>query len=374
MLCNLLLDRIKGVLILLKRKPWHDNNRTYYPEYERKKSRTRIFLDELFIVLKYGHYEPYYYLYGFDREEITIKQIKDDYIVPITNFQKKQLYANTHIKGFVLPGRVIVADKFYFNLLLEKLNVPTPHLFCYIHNKQVLFMDDNYCSGDQLSTEEKLSFFLTHDMDAFCKPSCGEAGDGVFSLKVTNRVIFIDGNRTNENTVIEKLLSKDYIIQEKIHQNERLNALCGTCVNTIRIQTVKGEHGEIVPFGAGLRIGRSGSTIDNWAKGGIFVGIDMTQGCLMDKGFYTPKSGSSVMQHPDSLIVFKDYEVPYFSETVQLVTRVHQLLYRMHSIGWDIAITPDGPVIIEGNSSWDLSLIQAAHGGLKKQIGAYFNL
>ena len=39
-------------------------------------------------------------------------------------------------------------------------------------------------------------------------------------------------------------------------------------------------------------------------------------------------------------------------------------MYRSHSIGWDIAITKDGPMFIEGNDRWEVSMIQAVHGGM----------
>jgi hypothetical protein len=34
-------------------------------------------------------------------------------------------------------------------------------------------------------------------------------------------------------------------------------------------------------------------------------------------------------------------------------------------IGWDIAITPDGPVFIEGNDNPEISGLQTVNGGLK---------
>ena len=79
-------------------------------------------------------------------------------------------------------------------------------------------------------------------------------------------------------------------------------------------------------------------------------------------------------QHPDNGLVFEGFEIPFFKEAVEMAKDLHSKLYRIHSIGWDIAITPDGPVFIEGNSLWEISLIQTANGGLKKQIEKYFTM
>lgn len=80
-----------------------------------------------------------------------------------------------------------------------------------------------------------------------------------------------------------------------------------------------------------------------------------------------------VTQHPDNGLVFECFEIPYFKEAVKMAKDLHSKLYRIHSMGWDIAITSNGPVFIEGNSLWEISLIQAVHGGLKKQIEKYFS-
>jgi hypothetical protein len=44
---------------------------------------------------------------------------------------------------------------------------------------------------------------------------------------------------------------------------------------------------------------------------------------------------------------------PYFHRAVDLVTALHTYLYGIHSIGWDIEITEEGPVMIEGNDDWE---------------------
>ena len=151
-----------------------------------------------------------------------------------------------------------------------------------------------------------------------------------------------------------------------------MNRLCSTAVNTIRLITVLTPNEEVIPFRAGLRIGREGSNVDNCAKGGIFVGIDMNTGKLLKKGIIKPPFGNIVFRHPDTEIVFEGFEIPYFKDAVEIAKELHSKLYRIHSVGWDIAITQNGPMFIEGNSKWEVSGTQSAEGGVKF-IEKYFN-
>ena len=50
---------------------------------------------------------------------------------------------------------------------------------------------------------------------------------------------------------------------------------------------------------------------------------------------------------------FLDFEIPCFHEAIQLVTNLHGYFYGVHSIGWDVAITDSGPIVVEGNDDWD---------------------
>ena len=98
----------------------------------------------------------------------------------------------------------------------------------------------------------------------------------------------------------------------------------------------------------------------------------MEKGKLMEIGFLKPRYGTSTKEHPDTHVVFKDFEVPYYKEAEKMAVELHKRLYRCHSVGWDIAITPNGPIFIEGNSRWEISGTQSAEGGLKF-IEKYFD-
>ena len=341
--------------------------KSYYPD-EPHKSTWQVFKDQLCFIWKFGGWEKYYFLYGFDRKSMDRKKICDEYIVFEPAFFNK-IYKNNNYLDYekrIVSANCIVTDKFYFYLFLKSLNFPTPKILYYTRNGKLFY--DEYHDGEQIST------ILNHDMDAFAKQFDGQLGNGAFPIKIQGSKVYVNNELVSSTDDLQKTFTTaSYIIQERILQHPELNRLCSTAVNTIRLVTLITPNEEIIAVRAGLRIGREGSCVDNCAKGGIFVGIDLNTGKLMKKGIIKPPHGKIVYQQPDNGVVFEGFEIPFFKEAVEMAKELHSKLYRIHSVGWDIAITPNGPTFIEGNSLWEVSGTQAAVGGLK-HIEKYFDL
>ena len=61
------------------------------------------------------------------------------------------------------------------------------------------------------------------------------------------------------------------------------------------------------------------------------------------------------------LNVLSQFDVPFWSAVVSLAEKAHQSFGDIYSVGWDIAITPDGLRLIEGNLNWAVAVHQR-HG------------
>jgi hypothetical protein len=80
------------------------------------------------------------------------------------------------------------------------------------------------------------------------------------------------------------------------------------------------------------------------------TGIDLTTGRLHD-----PPAGNfpGCERHPVSQRLIREVVVPYWSRCVELVTRAHAVAFsRFVFLGWDVAITAEGPILIETNVGW----------------------
>jgi hypothetical protein len=188
-------------------------------------------------------------------------------------------------------------------------------------------------------------------IDVFCKKLLGTAGAGAFSLRIIGEKLFINDKEAGFDELKGKLDGK-FLLQNRIRQHPIMSKLYPHSINTIRLITFN-NGGKVEVFSAALRIGTHGQIIDNWARGGIIVGIDVVNGKLHNEGLFKPGYGGRVLRHPNTDVPFQEFEIPYFHRAVSLVTELHTYLYGIHSIGWDIGITEEGPVIIEGNDDWE---------------------
>ncbi|MBR4227367.1 MAG: hypothetical protein IKR86_11535 [Candidatus Methanomethylophilaceae archaeon] len=145
---------------------------------------------------------------------------------------------------------------------------------------------------------------------------------------------------------------KMWILEEKVLSHPEIGKIFPYSANTIRITTVRdGQHIKILHHW--MKFGTGNNYIDNAHHGGICIAVD-GQGCLYDDAFQY-STGKHYKRHPDTNYEFNGFQIPYWDQTKRLVLKAHELLYDMQSIGWDVAISPYGPVLVEGNTYWGMS-------------------
>lgn len=335
---------------------------SYFPEFgDKRKSERTIIKEQKEYIYNYSYTNDFYYLYGFDIEGFRDPNQFIDYLKV---FRSRRDCLN---KSFNSPF-IILRDKFLFGIVAESLGINTPRNIALIDNFKV------YCKCFDGGVGEIHDLLCCqNNLDAFCKLVDGECANGVFRLIVINGKLFVDGVTCSEEELKAKLKGGRYIIQQRIEQHLEMNAIFSKSINTIRLVTVYNKQKDCIEaFSAVLRVGTGSNYVDNWAFGGLSIGIDMELGVLRRYGFFKPGFGTKVEVHPDSGVRFENFKIPFFMEAVSIAKRFHYFIKKIHSIGWDIAITPDGPCFIEGNDNWEISLMQACNGGLKEKFDLLF--
>ena len=321
------------------------NTESYFPELPQK-SKFRMAIDQLGHIWKYGNIERYYFPYGLD---IKGFRDKDDYLDD-SWFLWKCSMLNTVLTDH--DYTCILRDKELFATLLTDWGFETPHTIASVR------------TPEEAATVTEMLF--TRGGVFFCKPLDGQCGGGVFRLDTAVE--------TDRDSVRDRLSQGVFLVQTCVVQHPEIARIYDKSVNTLRVLTIfDKESGKVIPVAGEVRFGANGSVVDNLAAGGVAVGVDLQTGQLSEFGICKKGGAKRTPVHPNSQARFADVRLPFVQEAVSRALELHAKLSSIRAIGWDIAITPDGPTFIEGNDNPEISGLQTVNGGLKQTIQDLLN-
>ena len=136
----------------------------------------------------------------------------------------------------------------------------------------------------------------------------------------------------------------ELLIEEVIVQHPDLAAVCPGTVNTTRITAFfDGERTHILAMAQ--KFGR-GAVSDQMTFGGFYTMLD-DSGHAVGAGY--DSHGHVHEKHPDSGFVIGEFQLPMMDEVRAFIDRVARVVPQVQYVGWDVVVTPDGPVLVEGN-------------------------
>lgn len=154
-----------------------------------------------------------------------------------------------------------------------------------------------------------------------------------------------------------------YLVQPRMVNHPDLQDLCQGALATVRLVTAINEQGEPEPIRAVFRMpSKAESVVDNFHAGGIATAIDLATGIMgpaTDRGL--GRTVGWVDRHPISGAQITGRTLPHWPEILALALRAHRSYPTRLFIGWDIADTEDGLMIVEGNAATDTDIVQRVH-------------
>lgn len=188
-------------------------------------------------------------------------------------------------------------------------------------------------------SDDDVKAWLAGRGDVIAKPIDGSSGRGIEK--------FTPNDWKDSGAFIRQLNEKGLgLLEDCIVQHPEMARLCPTSVNTIRIATLLGDKKQGVVY-AYLRIG-NGKVMDNVDCGGMAAPVDLATGSLASVG--ADKQGNVYETHPMTGVTIPGFVIPYFSDAVAMCLEAAQVVPSVRFVAWDVAITNDGPVFVEGNS------------------------
>lgn len=273
------------------------------------KSKIFIFFDMILCSILYQAGYMDYYVFCFEdlkpkiRKTFITRGVNNQYIRTMNNREYYHLFDN----------------KIEFNHLFQK------------------FLNRDYLDLNTSSLEEFQRFIKKHPI-FMAKPVDLQCGKGIEKIKVKEN--------TNLKNLYQKLIeNKQVLVEEYVLQHSKMNELFPYSVNTLRIVSAY-KNGKTTILFRAIRIGNGKNVVDNFNHGGMYSVVN-------EKGIIEKpaidKNGVIYTEHPVTKTEIVGFQIPYFKEAIAMVKEAAKVVPEVGLVGFDIAITEKGPVMIEGN-------------------------
>ena len=186
------------------------------------------------------------------------------------------------------------------------------------------------------ATREELDAFTAKHPVFMSKPVDGMCGKGIEKINTAEFTGDLYEHLKNGVQVV---------LEECVTQHPVLMALHPCSVNTCRVISLT-KDGKTNVVAAYLRIG-NGRYVDNFNSGGMVVPIEEDRGEIIYPAL--DKAGHLYETHPMTGVSIKGFKIPMWDEVIALVKKAGGVVPQVGLVGWDVCVTENGPLLIEGN-------------------------
>ncbi len=270
----------------------------------------------------------------------------------------------------------LVQNKIALAAVLEAHGIPTIPL-------QALFSTvAGFESGKCLRSPEALREFLIAraHYPLFGKPKGGEQSLGAVSLlryeNDTKQLIAQNGRVIPLDEFVNEVAAhygNGYLFQPRIAPHHKTREICEGGLATVRVLTML-VHGEPQIWRVCEKLPAGANIADNyWRSGNILAALDPSNGTRLSAVTGTGAALRSIDHHPDSGAPIVGTKVPNWDSACRVALEGARVFSDLGVIGWDIAPTEEGALIVEANTSPDPFLPQLAdrRGLLDEKFAAF---
>lgn len=275
-------------------------------------------------------------------------------------FTKSELMA---LQDALNPRELISAteDKSVFASYCSARGIPAPKHFATLGRKTAEIPE-----GSSLTTRESwLSDIAPQLPPAFItKPALGVYGEGVKLWKREGAVFRDHKQRLSSAEALYEECCSDpkydrYVVQSRLTNHQSLVELTGSSsLQTVRVVTLIEGDGKARCLYAEWKLVVGNNVTDNFSvgrNGNLVASVALADGAVGPA--QAPATNGigfrQLLCHPDTGAPVAGFRLPNWNLVIELALSAAKLFLPLRTIGWDIGITPDGPVIVEGNRWWD---------------------
>lgn len=202
--------------------------------------------------------------------------------------------------------------------------------------------------GEPLKEDE-----IIQKRSLFFKPEAGSRGEGCFILEydAASGTHTWDGNAAGGFLAHLTIAMKEtnYLVQPLLKNSDAMESLCGN-IGLVVVRLVTGMVGGAPKaLYAMLQVPVQEKPI--WFR---MASIDVDSG----KVLATPTIGLSTAWDEERLamVPLTGKAIPDWAEALNIAKSAHFLAADIPTVGWDVAFTEEGPVLLEGNIGWGIDI------------------
>lgn len=327
--------------VLYKRQLWHMSKKIAPSFVE----RLRIMADYNNLYKTKGISAEEYYEFEFEKRN---REFRKSFLG--LNEQRFYLDYLNPVKYYSLARNKYLAHK-----ILEETGVRKSELYCY-YQPEAHFIESKENACDLSSVICILK--QRNVQSCVIKTTESSHGDNVWVINAIEYqgedavMTRFDG----EKVLLSSVLGDNALLFESVvKQTKQFAAFNESSVNTVRFMTTLYPDGSVRIIATFIKIGRAGKCVDNAGGGGnVDVCVDIESGEIRYAIQYDGwRNIIDIDNHPDNGTQLNGVIIENWHAIKEEVMKFQQAFPYCKAAGWDIAITDDGPVVIEVNDFWD---------------------
>lgn len=283
----------------------------------------------------------------------------------------KDIEPGLRILNWQGDGRRLTVDKLITTERFMQAGIPTANLLAVIGRNTATHPHAGMFQNLH-SVEDVVQLLASAPDRLFIKPATGWRGEGAMGPTRSNGLWMVRTEQLTERELASRLLSQvppgGWLVQERLRSHPGLASIGGQLgLGCVRMNTALTTDGPEFLF-AFCKIMGSEGLVDNFAGGkygNLAAGVDKASGALTR--VFGRKPGrqyliEQVEMHPVTGARLVGFRLPLWDEVVNLAKRTAVSFPEAPLVGADIAITTDGPRVIEIQSDWESNISQLTYG------------
>ncbi len=255
----------------------------------------------------------------------------------------------------------LLTNKEAFRRYCSALGLPVPRT-CALWTREAGWL----CNGRRFSGEQdEATLFRDQLPDEFVvKPTTGALGRGVRVYRRSGSgFVDFEGNLCSTEQICHTLRGDDqdssFIVQPLLTNHVAIQRLTGSSqLQTLRVVTLCDRQNRCRILAAHLKMHGGAQETDNFnsgASGNLSAAVELNEGRLTAARTARPDGSGmrSLDRHPATGVAFVEVMVPFWPQICSLAEAAAGHFLPIRTVGWDIALTADGPVLLEGNFWWN---------------------